>query len=54
MVEKLGIRYEGLAEGYLQIAGAWEDHMRFGITAEWWEIRREGLWQCVSDVNVSG
>ena len=53
VVEKLGIRYEGLAEGYLQIAGAWEDHMRFGITAEEWEIRREELWQFVSDVNVS-
>ena len=52
VVEKLGIRYEGLAEGYLRIAGAWEDHMRFGITSEEWEQRREELWQLVSDMAV--
>ncbi len=52
VVEKLGIRYEGLAEGYLRIAGVWEDHMRFGITSEEWEERREELWQLISDVDV--
>lgn len=44
VVEKLGIRSEGVAERYLQIAGTWEDHMRFAITAEEWEERREELW----------
>ena len=52
VVEKLGIRYEGLAEGYLRIAGAWEDHMRFGIPAEEWAARREELWQLISDLAV--
>jgi len=49
VVEKLGVRHEGLAEGYLKIAGVWEDHMRFGITSEEWEERREELWQLISD-----
>ena len=49
MVEKLGVRHEGLAEGYLKIAGVWEDHIRFGITSEEWEERREDLWQLISD-----
>ena len=53
VVEKLGVRYEGLAEGYLRIAGVWEDHMRFGITAEEWEERRDKLWQLVSEMTVS-
>ncbi len=34
VVEKLGFRREGLAERYLQIAGAWEDHVLFALTAE--------------------
>jgi ribosomal-protein-alanine N-acetyltransferase len=49
----LGVRHEGLAEGYLRIAGVWEDHMRFGITAEEWEERRDELWQFVSNMAVS-
>ena len=53
VVEKLGVRYEGLAERYLRIAGAWEDHMRFGITAEEWDERPEDLWQLVSHMAVS-
>ena len=32
--EKLGLREEGVARRYLQIAGVWEDHVRYGITAE--------------------
>lgn len=43
VVEKLGIREEGLALRFLQINGAWEDHLRFGITAEEWEERGEAL-----------
>lgn len=34
VVEKLGFRREGYAERYLQIAGTWEDHALFAITAE--------------------
>ena len=39
VVEKLGLRCEGLAERYLEIAGVWEDHLRFAITAEEWDDR---------------
>lgn len=45
VVEKLGIRDEGIARGYLQIAGNWEDHVRYAITAEEWEDRRDDLYQ---------
>ena len=34
VVEKLGLRCEGLAERYVEINGVWEDHLRFAITAE--------------------
>ena len=37
VVAKLGIRREGLAERYLQIAGGWEDHVIFAITREEWD-----------------
>jgi [ribosomal protein S5]-alanine N-acetyltransferase len=40
VVEKLGIREEGTAVRYLEINGAWEDHVRYGVTAEEWEQRR--------------
>ena len=43
VVEKLDIRAEGVAVRYLEINGAWEDHMRFAITAEEWELRRDEL-----------
>jgi [ribosomal protein S5]-alanine N-acetyltransferase len=43
VVEKLGIRDEGVAIRYLEINGAWEDHIRFAITAEEWADRREVL-----------
>jgi ribosomal-protein-alanine N-acetyltransferase len=43
VVEKLGLRAEGIAVRYLCINGVWEDHMRFAITAEEWEERREEL-----------
>lgn len=40
VVEKLGLRDEGTALRYLEIAGVWEDHVRYAITAEeWWERR---------------
>lgn len=43
VVEKLGLRSEGVAQRYLQINGVWEDHIRFAITAEEWAERAEGL-----------
>ncbi|GIU85133.1 MAG: ribosomal-protein-alanine N-acetyltransferase [Acidimicrobiales bacterium] len=43
VVEKLGLREEGLSVRYLEINGVWEDHLRYAITAEEWEERREEL-----------
>jgi len=43
VVEKLGLRDEGVAERYLEIGGVWEDHVRYAITAEEWDERREEL-----------
>lgn len=43
VMEKLDLRCEGLAERFLEIAGVWEDHLRFAITVEEWETRREEL-----------
>lgn len=41
--EKLGFREEGVAVRYLEIDGVWEDHIRYALTAEEWEERREEL-----------
>jgi len=41
VMEKLGVRREGFAERYLEIAGTWEDHVLFAITAEEWRARNE-------------
>lgn len=38
VVEKLGLRCEGIAERYLEIDGVWEDHARYAITHEEWVI----------------
>jgi len=43
VVEKLGIRDEGIAARYLEINGEWEDHIRYAITAEEWADRRDPL-----------
>ncbi len=43
VVEKLGIRLEGIAERFLEINGVWEDHARYAITGEEWQARRDGL-----------
>jgi [ribosomal protein S5]-alanine N-acetyltransferase len=43
VVEKLGIRMEGVAKRFLEIDGVWEDHARYAITAEEWEARRAQL-----------
>lgn len=34
IVEKLGLRYEGLRERYLHIDGEWRDHLSYAITQE--------------------
>lgn len=41
VAEKLGLRDEGTAVRYLEINGAWEDHVRYAITAEEWAERRD-------------
>ena len=41
IVDKLGIRDEGIAQRYLEIDGVWEDHIRYGITVEEWHERRD-------------
>ena len=43
VVEKLEYRDEGIALRYLEINGVWEDHVRYAITVEEWEERREEL-----------
>ncbi len=45
MVEKLGIREEGVAMRFLEIDGRWEDHVRYAMTAEEWAERGPALWQ---------
>lgn len=43
VVEKVKVREEGVAERYLEINGVWEDHVRYAITAEEWQQRRDDL-----------
>ena len=43
VVEKLGIRDEGIALRFLEIDGVWEDHVRYAITAEEWVVREQQL-----------
>ncbi len=43
VVDKLGIRDEGVALRYLEINGVWEDHIRYAMTAEEWSTRRDEL-----------
>jgi [ribosomal protein S5]-alanine N-acetyltransferase len=45
VMEKLAIREEGIAHGYLEINGVWEDHVRYAITAEEWCERSDDLVQ---------
>jgi ribosomal-protein-alanine N-acetyltransferase len=39
VLQKAGYRREGMATRYLCIAGAWEDHILFAVTAEEWADR---------------
>lgn len=41
VVEKLGLRDEGVAVRYLEINGVWEDHVRYALTAEEWAESRD-------------
>jgi [ribosomal protein S5]-alanine N-acetyltransferase len=43
VVEKLKIRDEGVALRYLEINGLWEDHVRYAMTLEEWQERRDEL-----------
>jgi ribosomal-protein-alanine N-acetyltransferase len=43
VAEKLGLRDEGTALRFLQIRGVWEDHVRYAITAEEWDVRKHDL-----------
>jgi len=43
VVEKIGLRSEGVAIGFLEINGVWEDHVRYAITSEEWAERRQEL-----------
>jgi [ribosomal protein S5]-alanine N-acetyltransferase len=42
VAEKLDLRDEGTAMRYLRINGVWEDHIRYALTTEEWDDRREG------------
>jgi len=41
VLEKAAFREEGLALRYLQIAGVWEDHKLYAVTAEEWPPKAE-------------
>ena len=43
VVEKLGMREEGMAERFLQIRGTWEDHVRYAMTLEEWDERSDEI-----------
>jgi len=41
VAQKLWLRGEGVALRYLEIDGKWEDHVRYAITSEEWNERRD-------------
>ena len=43
VVEKLQVRDEGVALRFLEIAGTWEDHIRYAMSTEDWADRRAEL-----------
>jgi len=43
VADKLRLRNEGTALGYLEINGEWEDHVRYAMCAEEWTARADEL-----------
>jgi ribosomal-protein-alanine N-acetyltransferase len=43
VADKLALRNEGVALGFLEINGNWEDHVRYAMTAEEWSARAHEL-----------
>jgi ribosomal-protein-alanine N-acetyltransferase len=43
VADKLALRNEGVAVGFLEINGEWEDHVRYAMTSEEWSVRRAEL-----------
>ena len=43
VMDKLALREEGTALRFLEINGTWEDHVRYAITLEEWNARRDEL-----------
>lgn len=43
VAEKLDLRLEGISERYLEIDGVWEDHVRYAVTSEEWQLRGDEL-----------
>ena len=43
VVDKLGMRYEGTAERFLQIQGVYEDHARYAMTIDEYRVREGEL-----------
>ena len=43
VAEKLGLRNEGVALGFLEINGEWEDHVRYAMLADEWAVRAPEL-----------
>ncbi|MBC7770857.1 MAG: GNAT family N-acetyltransferase [Pyrinomonadaceae bacterium] len=45
LAQRVGFRQEGLARGYLKIAGVWQDHMMFAKLAEEHQSRMQTTFQ---------
>ena len=43
VMDVLEFREEGIAKGFLEINGTWEDHVRYGFILDEWEARRDEL-----------